>query len=142
VVSRLECRPPRGVLSSDLVATDPDLIAAVLEDAAHYPDGRASGVAAPRSEADLASVLRRSRTVLPIGAQSSLTGGATPRGDVVIRTDRLASILNVGRDRVRVQAGVSLADLDAALRSRGAAYPPVPTFAGRRRSSTERHETG
>ena len=130
MVPRLECRPPRGVLSSDLVSTDPDLIAAVLEDAAHYPDGRASGVAAPRSETDVAEVLRRSRTVLPIGAQSSLTGGATPRDDVVIRTDRLTSIRDVRRDRVRVQAGVSLADLDAALRSRGAAYPPVPTFAG------------
>ena len=70
MVSRLKCRPARGVLSSDLVSTDPDLIAAVLEDAAHYPDGRASGVAVPRSEADLAEVLRRSRTVLPIGAQS------------------------------------------------------------------------
>ena len=128
--ARLFARPPRGVPSADLIATDRDLIAAVLEDAAHYPGGAAAGVAVPRSEADVAAVLRSSRSVLPIGAQSSLTGGATPHGDVVIRTDRLTCVVHVGSDRVRVEAGVSLTDLEAALRARAFTYPPVPTFTG------------
>lgn len=126
----LHCRPAAGQLSGDLLSSDPDLIAAVLEDAAHYPDGQAPAVAAPRSEADIAGILRRCRTALPIGAQSSVTGGATPRGDVVIRTDRLASVLRIGGGRVRVQAGVTLTDLEAALAMRGSSYPPVPTFPG------------
>ena len=46
--------------------------------------------------------------VLPVGAQSSLTGGATPSGDVVISTERLTGIRIIG-DRVVAGAGVTLA---------------------------------
>jgi D-lactate dehydrogenase (cytochrome) len=102
----------------------------VLEDAAHYPGGAAAAVAVPRSEADVAALLRSSRSVLPVGAQSSLTGGATPHGGVVIRTDRLSRVLHVGHDRVRVEAGVTLTDLDDVLGAQGLGYPPVPTFQG------------
>jgi len=127
---RLHARPPRGTPSPHLVSTDPDAIGAVLEDAAHFPGGAAAGVALPRSEADVAAVLRSGRTVLPIGAQSSLTGGATPRGDIVVRTSGLNRILDTTSDRVRVGAGVVLSDLEAALAVRGLAYPPTPTFTG------------
>src|SRR5204863_3202222 len=61
---------------------------------------------------------------------SSLTGGATPRGDVVVSTSRLNRILDIGTNRVRVEAGVTLADLDAALAKAGGYYPPAPTFTG------------
>ena len=39
--------------------------------------------------------------MLPVGAQSSLTGGATPSGDVVLSTDRLNAISIDGRSRAR-----------------------------------------
>jgi FAD/FMN-containing dehydrogenase len=39
------------------------------------------GVAVPASEAEVAALSRRAPAVLPIGAQSSLTGGATPTGE-------------------------------------------------------------
>src|SRR5262249_1128547 len=113
---RLHGRPPRGAGGDVATTTDPDVLAGFLQDAAHFPGGHASGVVHPRSEADVARAVRELSRVLPIGAQSSLTGGATPFGDVVIATSRLNRILEIGRDFVRVQAGVSLDDLNAALR--------------------------
>src|SRR4051812_4952946 len=123
-------RRPRGEPQLPPRITDPDLLAARLEDAAHYPGGHTPALYAPRSEAEIAAVLREPGTILPVGAQSSLTGGATPLGDRLLSTDRLDRVGEVGTDRVRVQAGVSLASLDAALRDAGRLYPPAPTFDG------------
>ena len=128
---RLATRPPRpGRVATRLVTADPATLEAFLEDAAHFPDGRAIGLALPRSEGEVAAVVRAADRVLPIGAQSSLTGGGTPRGDVVLATTRLASILAIASDRVRVEAGLPLGALQEALAKTGACYPPVPTFAG------------
>jgi D-lactate dehydrogenase (cytochrome) len=110
--------------------TDPDRLRSVLEDAAHFSGGHASALVAPATEADVAEVLGTSAAVLPIGAQSSLTGGATPRGEVVLSTARLNRILEIGPDTARVQAGVTLLELDEALARTGRYYPPAPTFSG------------
>ena len=115
--------PPRLV-------RDPDLLASFLEDAAHFPGGFADGIATPSSEAEVAALVRDASSVLPIGAQSSLTGGATPRGGLLLSTSRLNRILASGDDWIRVEAGVTLVDLDAALAKAGRHYPPVPTFTG------------
>ncbi|MFI5179743.1 MAG: FAD-binding oxidoreductase, partial [Vicinamibacterales bacterium] len=115
--------PPR-------IGHDPDILAAFLEDAAHFPGGSARGIAAPASEAEVAAVIRSASTVLPIGAQSSLTGGATPLGELLIGTSRLNAIVASGDDWIRVQAGVTLVDLDLALEKIGKLYPSVPTFTG------------
>lgn len=113
-----------------LLQRDPAILAAFLEDAAHFPGGHAAAIAHPASDAEVADVLRSSASVLPIGAQSSLTGGATPMGDVLLSTSRLNRIVDVGPDWVRAQAGVTLAELDAALAAAGKYYPPAPTFTG------------
>jgi D-lactate dehydrogenase (cytochrome) len=123
-------RSPRGDASVIHVQRDPDVLAAFLEDAAHFPGGHAAGLVSPASEAEVAEVIRASASVLAIGAQSSLTGGATPMGDTLLNTSRLNRIVDIGDDYVRVQAGVSLADLDAALARAGKYYPPAPTFTG------------
>ncbi len=128
-------RPPARPRSIDQVAVpaiqrDADVLAAHLEDAAHFPGGFASGLTSPGSTAEVAAVVRSAAAVLPIGAQSSLTGGATPRGELLIGTARLNRILSIGRDSVRVEAGVPLADLAAALARAGKYYPPTPTFTG------------
>src|SRR5216117_430430 len=112
------------------IERDPDVLASFLEDAAHFPGGFAAGVASPSSTAEVAAILAAAETVLPIGAQSSLTGGATPMGETVLTTSRLNRIQAIGDDWVRVQAGVTLADLDAALASVRKSYPPAPTFIG------------
>jgi D-lactate dehydrogenase (cytochrome) len=85
------------------VLHDPDLLAGFVEDAAHFPGGHAAGVAIPDTEAGVSQVLKgSSASVLAVGAQSSLTGGATPRGDVVLSTRKLTRIDLLSSDRVRV----------------------------------------
>jgi D-lactate dehydrogenase (cytochrome) len=127
----LRARRADGHSRAELPITrDVDVVSAHLEDAAHFPGGFASGIAAPASEAEVAALLRTAPAVLPIGAQSSLTGGATPRGELLLSTSRLNRVLDGGDDWIRAEAGVTLVDLDDALIQRGAQYPPVPTFTG------------
>jgi D-lactate dehydrogenase (cytochrome) len=127
----LRARPADGhPRAAAAITRDADVVAAHLEDAAHYPGGFASGLALPATEAEVAAVLRASASVLPIGAQSSLTGGATPNGEVLLATSRLNRILEIGDDWVRVEAGVTLVELDEALARHGKLYPPAPTFTG------------
>lgn len=127
---RIRARPPRDELRLPALVRDPDVLSSVIEDAAHFPGGRASAVAQPASEGEVAALLRHAPAILPIGAQSSLTGGATPLGEVVMRTSRLASILDLQSGAARVQAGVRLAELQVALAAKGLFYPPVPTYTG------------
>lgn len=100
-----------------------------LEDAAHYPGGHAAAVVRPRSVGELSAVLKAGGRILPVGAQSSLTGGATPFGDTVLSTDRLVSI-SIDGDRARVGAGVPLQVLQDELAKTRRWFPPVPTFLG------------
>ena len=127
---RIKARAPQGSSAAPPLQTDPEIVQTVLEDAAHYPGGHARGVVSHRSESEIAALLQAHGRVLPIGAQSSLTGGATPMGDVVITTAALTDILEVRRDAVRVHAGVPLVVLQEALDRRQLYYPPVPTFNG------------
>jgi D-lactate dehydrogenase (cytochrome) len=109
---------------------DPGAIAPFLQDAARTPGGHAPAVFLPRTEGEVAWALREGPAVLPVGAQSSLTGGATPFGEWVLSLARMDSIGAVGDDGVRAGAGVALSSLEEALRPRGLFYPPVPTFHG------------
>ena len=119
--------PDAGVAA---VARGTDAVGGFLEGAAHHPGGHAAGVAHPATDAEVGGLLRRTRRVLAVGAQSSLTGGATPLGEVVLTTRRLNRIVATGSSGVTAQAGVSIAELQAALAPRDAWYPPVPTFEG------------
>src|SRR5207302_3867572 len=85
------------------IARDVDVVSRHLEDAAHFPGGFASGIAAPASEAEVAALLRATPAALPIGAQSSLTGGATPRGELLLSTARLNRVVDAGDDWVRAE---------------------------------------
>jgi D-lactate dehydrogenase (cytochrome) len=112
------------------VHSNPDLLSSFLSDAAHVPGGHAAGVAFPRNVAEAASVVQEAAHVLPVGAQSSLTGGATPRGDVVLSTRALTNVEVLSDRRVSVGAGVPLAELQRVLAAHGLYYPPVPTYDG------------
>ena len=111
------------------LATGSDL-SPFLEDAAHYPGGHAAGIVFPRSVADVVDAVRMAPAVLPIGAQSSLTGGATPMGELLIATSKLSRILALTPERITVQAGVTVAEMQQALRAVDAWFPPAPTFTG------------
>jgi D-lactate dehydrogenase (cytochrome) len=68
--------------------------------------------------------------VLAIGAQSSLTGGATPMGETILSTSKMARILDVRPGRITVEPGVTVAAIQERLNEEGAWFPPVPTFTG------------
>ena len=51
-------------------------------------------------------------------------------GETILSTARLKGIDIIGNDRVRVHAGVSIAELDRELARAGKYYPPAPTFDG------------
>jgi D-lactate dehydrogenase (cytochrome) len=101
-----------------------------LSDAAHFPGGHAAGIAVPRTISEIPDLVTGAKTVLTIGAQSSLTGGATPMGEVVLSTEKLTRVLDVGASHIRVEAGVPVAVIQDALAKRGAWFPPTPTFTG------------
>lgn len=120
------------------IETSSELVERFLHDAARYPGGHAAGVARPRTAGEVAEILRAAGRaphkgapykVLVVGAQSSLTGGATPFGDVVLSTERLTT-LSIQGDRVRAGAGVTLQAVQDALAAVGRWLPPVPTYLG------------
>jgi D-lactate dehydrogenase (cytochrome) len=103
---------------------------AFLEDAAHFPGGHAAGVVFPRDAQEVADALASCEAVLPIGAQSSLTGGATPMGETILATSKMTRVLEQDDSRIRVQAGVTVQALQEHLARSGAWFPPAPTFTG------------
>jgi D-lactate dehydrogenase (cytochrome) len=107
-----------------------DEVASYLSDAASFPGGHATRVCFPASEGEVAAVLRREPQVLCVGAQSSLTGGATPRGGCVLSTARLASLHCTGTTHATAGSGLVLRTLAEELARRGLHYPPVPTWDG------------
>ena len=110
--------------------TDDAVIERVLYDAAHVSGGHAAALAQPTTLAEVVGVVQTSPAVLAIGSQSSLTGGATPRGETVVELRGLQGIERVGAERWRVGAGVTLAELQSHLAREDAFYPPVPAYAG------------
>jgi D-lactate dehydrogenase (cytochrome) len=101
-----------------------------LSDAAHFPGGHAAGIAIPRTPGEIPDIVRRAATVLAIGAQSSLTGGATPMGEVVLSTEKLTRVLDASPSEIRVEAGVAVSVIQETLARHGAWLPPTPTFTG------------
>jgi D-lactate dehydrogenase (cytochrome) len=107
-----------------------DLLQSFLSDAAHVPDGVATGVAFPKSHDEVSALVQSAVRVLPIGAQSSLTGGATPRGELLISTRALTDVTLLSGSVVRAGAGVPLAELRRVLAGHKLYYPPIPTYDG------------
>jgi D-lactate dehydrogenase (cytochrome) len=126
--SRVRTRAPRDPLRPPAVESSADAVAAHLEDAAHMTGGHALGITFPEDEGQVAASMDLGVPLLPVGAQSSVTGGATPFGELLVSTSRLRGIGDVRDGAVRVQAGVALVDLEAALNARGHTYPPAPTW--------------
>jgi D-lactate dehydrogenase (cytochrome) len=110
--------------------TDPEILQAYLEDASGAPAGTAAGLVRVADEAQAADLLRQARgsSFLFQAARSSLTGGAIPRGELIVSIERMNTIGAIERGgRVTVQPGVRLDALQAHLAERGLYYPPVPT---------------
>lgn len=112
------------------VETDPAIVASFLSDAAHVAGGFSAGIAFPADEGEIAALIAQAPRVLPVGAQSSLTGGATPRGEVVLSTRALTAMHEPVGGSIRAGAGVPLVELQRVLAASGLYYPPVPTYDG------------
>jgi D-lactate dehydrogenase (cytochrome) len=129
--NRIKTRALHGNVPETIeIITDTDQLDAVEHDAANYPGGKAFALAKPRNEAGIAAILRRYTKILPIGAQSSVTGGATPDGELLPSLARHDRILESGSEYVRVQAGLALRTLKEALALEDKYYPPVPSYDG------------
>jgi D-lactate dehydrogenase (cytochrome) len=126
----IRARAAVGTTTPNILDPSSERVAAHLEDAAHFPGGYADGFARPATEQDVASLLTSGSIILPIGAQSSLTGGATPHGGVILSLERFTEIAAVDENHVRVGAGVPLMTLQESLAHQHRWYPPVPTFTG------------
>lgn len=125
---RLDARAPRGEVRLPPGRDDTD---AFLLDAAYFPGGHAPRVYEPRTEGEVAAVLREHDRVLAIGAQSSLTGGATPRGDVLLSTAKLNDMeLDPAARTVRCGAGVACVTVQDAASPHGLFVAPAPTYDG------------
>jgi D-lactate dehydrogenase (cytochrome) len=110
-----------------IVSTD---LSGYLEDAAHFPGGHASGIVFPRTTDEVAEAIAGASSVLAIGAQSSLTGGATPMGERLLSTSKMTRILGETDTTISVEAGSSVQAIQQHLAQRGAWFPPSPTFTG------------
>ncbi len=101
-----------------------------LEDAAHFPGGHAAGIVFPRTIDDVVRAIEGTHSILPIGAQSSLTGGATPMGELILASSRMTDVLRVSKQSITVQPGLTVAAIQERLAGEGAWFPPAPTFTG------------
>jgi glycolate oxidase subunit GlcD len=95
---------------------------------------RAEAIVFPRSTEEVSRIVtlcaERSVPVVPRGAGTGLSGGATPvAGGVVVELARMNQILRVvEEDRcAHVECGVVNADLSAAVRPHGLLYAPDPS---------------
>lgn len=87
-------------------------------------------MALPQSTEDVIEIVTTVPAVLAIGAQSSLTGGATPMGDVILATSKMARVIDVRPGTITVEPGLTIAALQERLAETGGWFPPVPTFTG------------
>ncbi len=125
-------RPPQGVPVPGVIQ-DPEVLEPLNKDAAAMQGSGAIGLVEPRSEGELSTWLQANPEawVLPQGALTSLTGGATPDRDIVVSTRKLSGItVNEERKTVTVGAGLVLATLQEVLADKGLYYPPAPTHDG------------
>src|SRR5204862_3418614 len=122
----------REILGNEIVATDPDMLAAHSGDkwfAAHEPEV----VVFARSTDDVSKLLQfASREKIPVTARGGgfgYVGGCVPgRGGIVLSLIRMNRIkeISFGDAVAMVEPGVFTADLKAAVRAQKLFYPPDP----------------
>jgi D-lactate dehydrogenase (cytochrome) len=117
-------------------------IAPYLSDESRWEGGHAEEVVFPGSAEEAAELLaechRAGRPVTVSGGGTGVAAGRVPRGGVVLAAERMSRVLEPpapasdgsGTARMRVQCGVSLADVQRIAAEHGWLYPPDPTETG------------
>ncbi len=113
------------------VKTEPDELRPWLSDASNLAGGHAERVCLPADSREVSEVLiEATRTATPVtiaGAGTGVTGGRIAFGGGVLAMERMAALHEISGQVARVQAGVRLDQLQAAVAQRGLFYPPDPT---------------
>ncbi|MBJ7338035.1 FAD-binding oxidoreductase [Mycolicibacterium sp.] len=111
------------------VSTDPDVLEGRCVDYTGRYRGRAAALVRPGSDDEVAAVLRTCRDagayVTVQGGRTSLVAGTVPEhDDVLLSTERLSAIgeIDTVERRVRVGAGVTLADVQRAAADAGLVF--------------------
>ena len=113
--------------------TDPDIIKGYLEDSSNLTGGYADGVYLPENEKEISEALfecNDKKIPLMVSAgQTGTTGGCIPFGGWVLSTQKLNRIININKDLkfAVVQPGVTLEEIEAAVKKEQLLYPPDPT---------------
>lgn len=108
---------------------DPATMAPYLAEERRLFEGRAGAVVRPGSTEEVALVVHlcamMSVPIFPQGGNTGLCGGGVPDGGIVLATDRLTRICAVDpiNRAITVEAGVILADVQAAADAAGALFP-------------------
>ncbi len=127
-------RSLQDALNSEIVLTDPDVMAAYSHDEAQWaPYGTPAAVVRARTAADVQTVVRwaieHKTSVVARGAGTGLSGGANSlAGCVVVSLDRMNAVREIDTlERLAVvQPGVINDDLREAVAHHGLWYPPDP----------------
>ncbi len=123
-----------AALPADALVTDPTSMEAYRWDRAVDPEaGIPLVVVRPTSTEQVQAVIRIAAStgtpVVPRGAGSGLSGGASARADgIVLSLDRMRAIeIDPGTRMARVQPGALNAEVKAAAAQHGLWYPPDPS---------------
>lgn len=118
---------------SVLKKNDPDILQGYLEDSSNLSGGFAQGLYIPENEKDIVEIMRECQaknTPLTVSAgQTGTTGGCIPFGGWLLSTQKLNKILTINPKEkyAVVQPGVTLEEINAAVKKEGLLYPPDPT---------------
>ena len=116
------------------IKSDPDEIQSFLSDASYMRNGFADRVVLPESVAEVSEIIAkadRERTPVTVsGAGTGTVGGRVAFGGIVLATDKLNQIKNIGDKQATAEAGVVLSDLQQAVEREALLYPPDPTERG------------
>jgi len=117
------------VVGAAQVLTDPDVVASYARDWTGRFIGATQAVVRPGSVDEVAEVVARCRdqgvAIVPQGGNTGMVGGSVPlHGEVVVSLRRLAAVgpVDAAAGQLTAQAGVTLADVQAAARDAGWAY--------------------
>ncbi|WP_375409973.1 FAD-binding oxidoreductase, partial [uncultured Methylobacterium sp.] len=118
-----------GRLGEKHVLTDPDIMAPALVETRGLYQGRALAVVRPADTAEVAFVIETCAgarvPVVAQGGNTGLVGGGVPEGGIVlslVRLDRVRGLDPLG-STITVEAGVTLADVQAAAGEAGLLFP-------------------
>ncbi len=116
-----------------LKKTDQDIIKGYLEDSSNLTGGYADGVYIPENEQDIKQALAEcSSKKIPLtvsGAETGTTGGCVPFGGWILSTQKLKRIININAKEKTaiIEPGVTLEEIEAAVKKGNLFYPPDPT---------------